>query len=63
MLSRLAKDLVRATQEELTGLLEDFEVQQTLDIGAALIHTGRHDSMGLLMLVSDLTGGGAYLPL
>lgn len=55
--------LVRATQEELCSILENLEVQQTLDLGAALVQTGHHHTMGLLMLVSDLTGGGAYLPL
>ena len=59
----LAKKLVRVSQEELCTLLEKFEAQHSLDLGATLLHTGRHEVMGLMMLASDISGGGAYLSL
>lgn len=63
MLSKLTKDLIRVSHDEVCSILEDFEIQQSLNLGAALVHTGHHENMGRLVLVSDVSGGGAYLPL
>lgn len=58
-----SKEPVRLSPDEVTLILEELDIYQSLDLGATLIHTGRHSTIGLMIFVSDVNGMGAYLSL
>ena len=59
MLSK-AKELVSLSHSEVCLMLEDLSIQQSVDLGATLVQTGYHAGVGLMLLVSEVSGGGAY---
>lgn len=63
MLSKMAKEMVRLSHDEVSLILEGFNIQQSVNLGATLIQRGRHESLGLMLLVSDVAGYGAYVSL
>lgn len=60
MLSKMTKELVKLSHDEVCLILENLDIQQSVNLGATLIHKGQHQGIGLMLLVSDMTGGGAY---
>ena len=61
---RLASPAMRAvekTDEEIADLIVDLDIEQTIDLGGAMMHLGRHAILGAITVICSATGAGALI--
>ncbi len=57
------KEAVEVSMVDLCELLADFVSAATIDLGATILHVGRHVHLGELVLVSTDNGRAACITL
>lgn len=52
---------IQLDDQQLAETLEDTQVQETLDVGVAIVHCGAHPIHGLITLISTFSGLNAMV--